>query len=188
MHQADAHQVQRAARQRKTGARELQKDASPCKADTKPGRPADGSVTGFADALNVFEAMASLLPTSPPGRLTRKALAFDDEIERLRTSGYTLGAIRQALADAGIHVSLATVSRELTRIARRRQLVARPDMRAAETPSAEVPERCNARPGLPVRTAAAAPSLTSSDLGSGKALADAYMSKLETNPFIRAKE
>lgn len=56
-----------------------------------------------------------LTPRLPPGRKSRKALAFADEIRRLRALGYTTEAIRQALADAGIAVSASTVHREATR-------------------------------------------------------------------------
>ncbi len=56
-----------------------------------------------------------LTPRLPPGRKSRKALAFADEIRRLRALGYTNEAIRQALADAGVEVSSSTVHREATR-------------------------------------------------------------------------
>lgn len=56
-----------------------------------------------------------LTPRLPPGRKSRKALAFADEIRRLRALGYTNDAIRQALADAGVNVSSSTVHREATR-------------------------------------------------------------------------
>lgn len=56
-----------------------------------------------------------LTPRLPPGRKSRKALAFADEIRRLRALGYTNEAIRQALADAGVQVSSSTVHREATR-------------------------------------------------------------------------
>jgi len=52
-----------------------------------------------------------LVPPHPPGRLTRKARAFQAKIAQLRPQGYTLESIRQALAAAGIHVSLSTVGR-----------------------------------------------------------------------------
>ena len=58
----------------------------------------------------------------PPGRCTRKALPFADEIHRLYATGYTLEAIRQALSAAGVTVSRSTVHREVARA--RRQLSA----------------------------------------------------------------
>ncbi|MFG6458616.1 hypothetical protein [Roseateles sp. BYS96W] len=57
-----------------------------------------------------------LTPSRPPGRANRKAGAFEVEIRRLRADGYTFEAIRAALADAGVQVSLKTVQREAARI------------------------------------------------------------------------
>jgi hypothetical protein len=51
----------------------------------------------------------------PPGRITRKTRDFEAEIVQLRAQGYTLEAIRQALAGAGVHVSINTVRREAIR-------------------------------------------------------------------------
>nr|WP_316640454.1 hypothetical protein [uncultured Roseateles sp.] len=56
-----------------------------------------------------------LVPPHPPGRLSRKAQAFEVDIAQLRSQGYTLESIRQPLAAAGIHVSLSTVWREASR-------------------------------------------------------------------------
>ena len=55
---------------------------------------------------------ARLEPSGPPGRGNRKARAFQLEIHRLRDEGYSLAAIRAALADAGMRVSKSTVHRE----------------------------------------------------------------------------
>lgn len=57
-----------------------------------------------------------LTPSRPPGRATRKAGAYAPEIQRLRDDGYTFEAIRSALADVGIQVSLKTVQREASRV------------------------------------------------------------------------
>lgn len=57
-----------------------------------------------------------LTPSRPPGRATRKAGAYALEIRRLRGDGYTFEAIRSALADVGILVSLKTVQREASRV------------------------------------------------------------------------
>jgi hypothetical protein len=56
-----------------------------------------------------------LLPDQPPGRSTRKALPFADEIRRLHAMGYTLEAIREALCAVGVSVSRSTVHREVRR-------------------------------------------------------------------------
>ena len=59
------------------------------------------------------------IPKHPPGRSNRKARAYAADIARLQTEGYTLEAIRLALADAGLQVSLSTVQREAARPTRR---------------------------------------------------------------------
>jgi hypothetical protein len=53
-----------------------------------------------------------LTPRQAPGRETRKARAYTSEILRLRELGYTFEAIRGALADVGVKVSISTVRRE----------------------------------------------------------------------------
>jgi len=58
---------------------------------------------------------ARLEPSGPPGRSNRKARAFQLEIHRLRDEGYSLAAIRAALANAGMRVSKSTVHREAVR-------------------------------------------------------------------------
>lgn len=70
-----------------------------------------------------------LNPKHPPGRASRKALLYAHEVRRLRAEGYTLEAIRQALFDVGISVSLSTVRRE----------AARPPTLWVPEPSSEVP-------------------------------------------------
>lgn len=54
-----------------------------------------------------------LIPKRPPGRLSRKARAYADDIRRLYAEGYTLEAIREALAEQGVQVSKSTVQREV---------------------------------------------------------------------------
>ena len=56
-----------------------------------------------------------LIPRRPPGRCSRKARTFSAEIKRLRAEGYSFGAIREALAEAGVVVSTSTVQREAAR-------------------------------------------------------------------------
>lgn len=58
---------------------------------------------------------STLVPRGAPGRRTRKARAFAAEIGRLYALDYTLEAIREALADAGVSVSTSTVWREAVR-------------------------------------------------------------------------
>ncbi len=71
-----------------------------------------------------------LTPRQPPGRCNQKARAYAAEIVRLRELGYTFGAIREALADIGVKVSISTVRRETIR---------RADASPAATPVAAVP-------------------------------------------------
>jgi hypothetical protein len=63
----------------------------------------------------------SLEPDTAPGLGSRKARAYEQEIARLRASGYTLDAIREALAKAGVVVSISTVWREASRARREPQ-------------------------------------------------------------------
>ena len=58
-----------------------------------------------------------LTPRQPPGRKSRKVLAYASEIRRLRAEGHTNEAIREALADVGVEVSRSTVQREAKRLA-----------------------------------------------------------------------
>lgn len=62
--------------------------------------------------------MATLQPLGPPGSAQRKALAYAPEIQRLRAEGYTVEAILESLAAAGVEVSRSTVQREANRAAR----------------------------------------------------------------------
>jgi hypothetical protein len=57
-----------------------------------------------------------LTPKHAPGRSSRKARAYAAEIARLHGLGYSLDAIREALADAGVSVSRTTVHREAVRL------------------------------------------------------------------------
>jgi len=90
-----------------------------------------------------------LNPKLPPGRVNRKARAFEPEIARLRSQGYTCEAIRAALADIGVNVSLSTVQREAARSKSRPLNSSRP---VAVTSAADT-ESCdrNARAARPAR-------------------------------------
>lgn len=56
-----------------------------------------------------------LKPRRPPGRVDRKARQYAVDIQRLRTEGHSLEAIRLALLDVGVTVSVSTVRREAAR-------------------------------------------------------------------------
>lgn len=109
-----------------------------------------------------------LKPTQPPGHARRKLRGLVSEIARLRAEGYTIRAIHQALADAGVEVGWATVQRELARLAR-----PSPAVPAARQPAATPAEAAKAAwPGASLPTAA--------DV-------DRYFDQVNTNPLFRKK-
>ncbi len=55
----------------------------------------------------------SLQTRRPPGHGKRKALTYAADIVSLRAQGHTFSAIREALQDAGVLVSISTVRREV---------------------------------------------------------------------------
>lgn len=123
-----------------------------------------------------------LAPQQPPGRITRKARTFEAEIVQLRAQGYALEAIRQALADAGVSVSISTVRREANRRAAP-SLIARTDA----SPLGDVPSspRGSATDEAPAVVASPA---ASPERPSGKEIAEAFVRTKSANPLIRAKE
>lgn len=138
-----------------------------------------------------------LVPDLPPGRCTRKALPYADEIRRLYETGYTLEAIRRALAAAGVSVSRSTVHREVIRTTRQppasssavssRALEQVSQTAVVETTApphgGEVPASAGrlASPGKPSES-------TFANGPSGEDVAKAFMSTQITNPFMRKKE
>jgi hypothetical protein len=162
--------------------------------------PPDGEVrSSSADAITRDgQGGVRLVPDMPPGRCTRKALAFADEIRRLYATGYTLEAIRHALSAAGVTVSRSTVHREVARARRqpsappstdaaRRELKpasqaplveATPKPKGGETPAIPGPSQS---PGKPDQSSFA-------NGPRGEDVAKAFMSTQITNPFMREKE
>ncbi|WP_428424464.1 hypothetical protein [Methylibium sp.] len=120
-----------------------------------------------------------LSPKRPPGRSTRKARAFGAEIGQLRAQGYTFEAIREALAEAGVHVSRSTVQREVARHAQGPTAVGAAGvflpLAPARTPA--VTEAPAALDGTPART----------ELRSGKDIAEAFVRDRITNPLLRTR-
>ena len=55
----------------------------------------------------------SLQTRRPPGHGKRKALTYVADIASLRSQGHSYSAIREALEDAGVLVSISTVRREV---------------------------------------------------------------------------
>lgn len=119
----------------------------------------------------------------PPGRITRKARQFEAEIVELRVQGYTLEAIRQALASVGVHVSISTVRREANRHAAPTLVAAfavdAPEVRLAPP---QWTAATTAVPAKPISTAGMP------EQPSGKDLAEAFLRTQSTNLLIRAKE
>jgi hypothetical protein len=130
-----------------------------------------------------------LVPTDPPGRSSRKAKRFAQDMRELRAQGHTFEAIRMALAAVGVHVSNATVQREVARATKAASVTqvvasgARPD----EVPSALTQPQVSATP--PSTTAPQSPQFVSveTDMRSGKEIAEAFASSRITNPLARAR-
>ncbi len=115
-------------------------------------------------------------PKRPPGRSTRKALAFASEIARLHIDGYSCEAIRQALEEAGLTVSRSTVIREVVRVSK------------DGSPRLEAKHVSPPATGSPsVRATASAALPPSSDWRSGKEIATAWMKDRITNPLLRSR-
>ena len=116
-----------------------------------------------------------LNPQHPPGRVNRKARAFEPEIARLRSEGYTCEAIRLALADIGMNVSLSTVQREAARSSKPRSWV---------VPRAPSPASTDRAPAVPAPPTYASAGLAG-DSRTGKDIAAEFVSKRITNPLLR---
>ncbi len=111
-----------------------------------------------------------LVPKDPPGRSTRRARGFAADIGQLRAQGYTLEAIREALAEAGVNVSKSTVQREVAR--------------AAKGPGIARDWRTNSGPApMPV----ALGIRTEADPRSGREIAEAFTATQNTNPLFRSR-
>ena len=118
-----------------------------------------------------------LNPKHPPGRVNRKARAFEPEIARLRSEGYTCEAIRAALADIGVAVSLSTVQREAGRRSKQR------------VPTAAGEASLVLATDVPATSALLAPASYSlaGDRRTGKEIAADFVSKWQTNPLLRER-
>ena len=118
-----------------------------------------------------------LNPKDPPGRATRKARAFEGEIARLRSEGYTCEAIRAALVDIGLNVSLSTVQREAAR--RSKQASSSGAKGSSPVSSAEPPT-----PSVAVNGGA---SKSPGGSRTSKQIAADFVSKRITNPLLRER-
>ena len=111
-----------------------------------------------------------LVPIDPPGRSSRKARRFAQDMRDLRAQGYTFEAIRMALAAVGVNVSNATVQREVARAAKGHVVVQTVD------PSA-----------VPVRAPVTSGITTETDIRSAKEIAEAFTATQNTNPLFRPR-
>ena len=120
-----------------------------------------------------------LKPKQPPGRASRKARAFGEEIRRLQLEGYTCEAIRVALAEAGVEVSRSTVQREGARVFRRQMLAshaaASSEMGAPPSPTSVPDSRQTSK------------SSFAGDSRSGREIADAFFKGRISNPLVRER-
>ena len=118
----------------------------------------------------------TLEPKLPPGRADRKALRFSVDIRRLRNAGYTFSAIRMALLDAGVDVSLTTVKREAARQGSDATVVRHigDEQQVLSAPVAIA--------GTP------ATSSTRAQSASGREIAEAFFNANPSNPLLPAKE
>jgi hypothetical protein len=161
--------------------------------------PADGETRRATTRAITCEGQSSprLVPDLPPGRCTRKALPFADEIRRLYETGYTLEAIRRALAAAGVSVSRSTVHREVNRTTRHPQASSSAaTSRNLDQTSQAVTVEAETRPKGSEAQASADPlhslgkpvQANFADGPRGEDVAKAFMATQVTNPFMRKKE
>ena len=130
-----------------------------------------------------------LVPSEPPGRSSRKARRFAPEMRALRAQSDTSEAIRLALASSGVHVSNATVQREVARTSKASSVDqglgsgVRPD----EWSPALTQPQVSASP--PSTTAPQSPQVVfvETDMRSGKEIAEAFASSRITNPLALAR-
>lgn len=132
---------------------------------------------------------ATLVPLQPPGRLTRKARHYADQIVQLRAQGHTLEAIRQALAAVGVQVDISTVRREALRPALSVPLAPPPSAPSAPPPSPVA----GTGPPAPLASSGAAATAHPALPGipgpaSAKDRAEAFVRSKSANPLVRAKE
>lgn len=130
-----------------------------------------------------------LIPTDPPGRSSRKARHFAQDMRELRAQGYTFEAIRMALAAVGVHVSNATVQREVARAATSRGAVLAADsvLRPGNELTAPAPMPYTAARESTTVSSPALEDAIETDTRSGKEIAEAFASSRITNPLARAR-
>jgi hypothetical protein len=129
-----------------------------------------------------------LTPKRPPGRSSRKARAFAAEIHQLHAQGHSCEAIREALADVDVVVSVSTVQREVVRHAK--HLTSTPSATSAFVKQGTALPADSHKPAsypapAPLTETAPRPALPAIETRSGKDIAQAFVSGRITNPLIR---
>lgn len=117
-----------------------------------------------------------LQPARQPGRNDRKAASYVEEILRLRAQGYTYEAIREALADVGVVLSITSLRREVVR----RQL--QPGSLGRERIAAVAPTSAG-QSSLSMSTRSSSPGAPS-----GRQIAEAFFDAHPSNPLLRATD
>lgn len=110
-----------------------------------------------------------LQPRNPPGHANRKARRYANDIRNLRAEGHSYETIRLALLDAGVSVSISTVTREANRPPSQWDLE---QARAEPAASQEVPSASAAAPSGTVPQAEATTAAPAAST-SGKAVGPA---------------
>lgn len=119
----------------------------------------------------------SLQTRRPPGHAKRKALTYAPDIINLRHQGHSYAAIREALEDAGVLVSISTVRRE----AMRGPSATAPIKSAPSPPGSYIGQASRGVAASPVAVADPASGATSLP---GRAIAEAFMRGRPTNPLF----
>lgn len=116
----------------------------------------------------------SLQPRRPPGHGKRKALSYAADIVSLRGQGHSYAAIREALEDAGVLVSISTVRREVLK----GTLETAALKSAVEALASQLGLATRGKGASPVTATHPAPSTTPLP---GKAIAEEFMRGRSTN-------
>ncbi|MBE2244940.1 MAG: hypothetical protein IAE86_19455 [Burkholderiaceae bacterium] len=116
----------------------------------------------------------SLQARRPPGHAKRKALTYAADIVSLRSQGHSYSAIREALEDAGVLVSISTVRREVLK-GTSTAVALKP---AVDAPASQLSLTMRGKPTSPLT--APRPASSTAPLP-GKAIAEEFMRGRSTN-------
>ena len=119
----------------------------------------------------------SLQTRRPPGHGKRKALTYAADIVTLRGQGHSYSAIREALEDAGVLVSISTVRREVLKGTSTTHAL-KP---AVEGPASQLGLATRSKAANPVTAPHLPPSTTQLP---GKAIAEEFMRGRSTNTLF----